>query len=219
MSNVVSRSQVRDLREALDFDQAHATHVAVACERLFDEARHLHGLTKTSRPLLRVGATLHARNGHDAAHAPPLERPDKQLHEAFPDLTRTQRGIVQHSLSLIASGNGAPQGTVPRFHAFPAPLGDEISQVGYRVAALVHIGDGLDAAGTQDTHLVGLDDDGEALRLLVAGPSAAGNAQAALERAALWNALMPRPVRAVTLHRGRPPRPGLILPSHSVAEA
>ena len=220
MARAVSQAQLDQLCEALAFDRAHADCVAQFCEQLFAQTRHLHGLTKTSRPLLQVAATLHSHDGTNGIHPAPLSRPVAALRRAFPRLTAVQRGVLMQALGVIASADGAPAGTDPSFRTLCCELGDEEGrQVARRIAAVVRIADGLDASRTQDTRLIGLTDDGNGLDLLVAGgPGAAQNAAAALEKASLWNQLMPRPIRSVRVHEGRAPWPGLIHPSHSLAE-
>ncbi len=219
MAKSVSRSQLWEVCESLGFAEAHAQCVAALGERLFAETRHLHGLTKTSRALVSIASALHTRNGQDDGHAPKRARRDATLRKAFPRLSASQRRIVERAMSIAASNDGAPAGAEPGSHACRCGLDDELGQVALRVAALVRVADGLDRSHTQDTRLVGVLDDGEGVDLLIAGPSAEGNARAALEGAALWNALMPRPIRAVKVHEGRPPSDALIAPTDSLARA
>ncbi|MBL7223874.1 MAG: CHAD domain-containing protein [Candidatus Brocadiae bacterium] len=219
MAKVVTQAQLDALCAALDFDRGHADRVSALGEELFARTRHLHGLTKTARPLIRLVATLHSHDGAAGPHAPPLARPDGTLRRAFPRLSPTERGVAMRALERVAGGDGASEATA-RFHApHFEPGGDEGRQLAQRVAAIVRIAEALDQSRTQDTDIVAVVDDGEGVDLLVAGGPAAGNAVAAMAGAELWNQLMPRPIRSVRVHEGRAPRAGLIEPACSVAEA
>lgn len=219
MAKAVSRAQLEGLSEALDFEESHAQRVSALCEQLFAETRHVHGLTKTSRPLLQVVATLHTHNGANGEHAPAAARRRPALADAFPRLTGSQYRVIQEALEAVSASNGAVRGGATDFGPPVCQPGDrQGAPLALRIAALVRLADGLDASRIQGTYLVGVVDDGEGIDLLVAGPSAEADAPAALERAGLWNALMPRRIRAVRVHDGPPPWPGLILPDHSVAE-
>ena len=219
MAKVVTQAQLDALCAALDFDRGHADRVSALGEELFAQTRHLHGLTKTARPLIRLVATLHSHDGVNGPHAPPLKRPDGTLQRAFPRLTATERGVAMRSLELVASADGAA-GAIARFHAprFEAG-GDEGRQLAQRIAAIVRVAEALDQSRTQDTDIVAVVDDGEGVDLLVGGGPAADNAAAAMAGAELWNQIMPRPIRSVRIHEGKAPRAGLIEPRCRVTEA
>jgi len=176
--------------------------MAEVCDRIFEQTAHLHGLTRTVRPLLGLAAVLYDSYGPRGDERGP-EDLTQALKVSVPDLSPAQRRIVLGSLCP----NGPQEEAVGAREAVAR-------EVARRMAAILQIADGLDDARTCDATIAAALDDGQALELLVSGGQAVrDNVAAAAERLALWNSLMPRPIRTVVVYEGKTP-PSPLLPEN-----
>ena len=182
-------------------DAARGRRVAALCDTIFAATGHVHGLTKTCRPLLRAAALL--------SPGEPLEG------RGAPGLGAGKRKIVQRAAELHARDSRAVRALAAGWGA----NGEASDQIAVRLDAILRLADGLDRRRTRKAHIAAIADDGQAVAILVAGdePTAEG---AALADAELWNAVMQRPVRVVGVREDAPvASTGLIEPSQSLAEA
>ena len=231
-------------------ERRHARHTAALAVRFFDETRHLHGLTKTARPLLEVVAILHAV-------PPPAVRSLLKRH--LPELSASQIRIIVFALEFLNQAVSIPPSDSPepppaaaatphQAREEPPPLvitqpvaagpgarenglkpalrteenglkpalqtSEVLAEIARRIAAIVHLVHGLDAAGDQRTRLVSASDDSGGVNVLIAGEGGVHlNAKAALDGRHSWNRVMPRPIRSVgilaeeSLHQAVQPPP------------
>jgi len=205
MVKAASEDQLSAVCAAFRLERGRAHFVSTLCDRLFADARHLHGLTKTSRPLLQFAAILHEARPTTGT-----------VRRAVPELAPAERRIVVRALkwhALDSAPEALGEGRRP-------PRDEALRQVALRIAAILRVATGLDRSRTQGARILALLDDGEAVDIAIPNSyGAAENAAAALARADLWNAVMLRPIRSVDVCDGAAPASALILPSHPLAEA
>jgi CHAD domain-containing protein len=224
-----ARVDPRRLRASLGIDASQGVRVADTANRVFADTRHVHGLTKTSRPLLKAVALLHSSgNGVESAE---LERTESALREAVPQLTRGQSRVVRQALEFLRSGAGAPavEGASSASGTGQQPLAADKAcyengkvvprQIAVRLAAIVGLADALGRREAQAAEFVAAVDGGDALDLLLAGSPTASARAAVAEGAELWNLVMPKPIRSIQAHEAAPLRMGLLEPGLTVAEA
>jgi len=85
-------------------ERRHARHTAALAVRFFDETRHLHGLTKTARPLLEVAAIFHA------VHPPSIR---SLLKQHLPELSASQIRIIVFALEFLSQAVSIPPSASP----------------------------------------------------------------------------------------------------------
>jgi CHAD domain-containing protein len=199
-------------------DRGHTLHVVGLCEALVCDLRHLHGLTKTSRPLVRASAFLHdiAAGDGKADHAARGRERILRLGPSSVPLTAPQRRIVAQAVALHARDTDV----AGFLRELPAGRAGAMMALSARIAAVLRIADALDHSRAQQTALQAVRDDGRAVDLFVSGAPAAGaDAGFALAKADLWNLLAPRPIRSVAVCDGPAPASALLRPTDTVAEA
>ena len=198
MTLAFGESQVASLFASLRLDRARAGHIAAASQQLLAATRHLHGLTKTIRPLVDVAAALWSGGGPDGPAIERLKRP-------VPGFSARDRRTLLGVVRLLSD------------HAPSGPPPDELA---VRMVPIIEIAVALDHAGKQGTRLLGVWDTGRAIELIVSGKGdVLDNAAAALRAAERWNATMPRPIGAVRISDGAAPGAGLVRPDHSLGRA
>ena len=187
--------ELAPLYERFSMDRAHAEHVAESCMRIFRDLPHLHGLTKTCRPLVEKTALLH------------------DIEEAGSEDDHAARGAARIGKLQTSA---VPREWLPlmaqavRLHSVRSDLrpflrrlrerGTPELELAGRLAAILRIGDGLDHVRRQDTRIAAILDDGEAIEIhLRPSPSAHENAEFALRKADLWNQLALRPIRRIVV--------------------
>jgi CHAD domain-containing protein len=226
MRSPVSNRSLAALLAGAPKERRHARHTAALAVRFFDETRHLHGLTKTARPLLEVAAIFHA------VHPPSIR---SLLKQHLPELSASQIRIIVFALEFLSQAVSIPPSASPTATpaadaappaasaAPPAPsqrageethlaatpplptaapaataTGEVLAEIARRLAAIVHFVHGLDATGDQRTRLVSASDDCGGVNVLIAGEGGVHlNAKAALDGRHPWNRVMPRPIRSV----------------------
>jgi len=216
MSKELSQEQVSAVCEALCLPPDRAGQRLALCRAVFDGTAHLHGLTKTARPLLDA-AVLGCMPGLDA----PLAARRAVLSDvldrsASPATARQSRRVVGRCIALwtrLAGGRSAAELIEPGAQK----ASDEIA---LRLCAILQIGHGIADADGPEARMGGVLDDGEAVELSVTGrDDPVSSAPPGDEMAALWNALMPRSVRIAWRAETDGLWPGLILPYDTVAGA
>jgi len=202
MSNVSTRERVIRVCEALGLDAERAGRLATVSGSLFDRTAHLHGLTKTARPLVEIAAVLRGAVLAGSQTADLGSGRLAALKAAAPELTVSQRRIV-----LEAAALGEPLDAVGTLRSNGRVEGI-LHEIACRSVAIAEAAIALTCSGTQDADVVAALDDGEAVELLVSGGAEVRDA-AALAATMLprWNAAMLRPIRAVAVYAGaKPPR-------------
>jgi CHAD domain-containing protein len=183
--------------------------------RIFGDLPHLHGLTKTCRPLMEKTALL-----HDIEET----RVEKDHAERGAARIRTLRTptVPRDWLPLISQA--------VRLHSVKSDLGPllrrlrerptaELELAG-RLGAILRIGDGLDHERRQDTEIAAIIDDGREVEILLSpSPSARANAAFAMRKADLWNQLTLRPIRSIEVAEGETPQESLVNSRQPAAEA
>ena len=174
-------------------DWAHARRVAALADELFRRTRHVHGLTRTSRPLLAAAALL-----HDVTRS--RAKADHHLHGAetitrlpLPALGAEERAIVCEAVRL--HNRGVDVWAFVRELAVQNRLVSR--HVAGRIGAILRIADALDHARLQKTDLAAVLDTGAEIVLFLTGDTAGQDSVYAVEKADLWNALLQRPVHVV----------------------
>jgi len=197
-------------------EKAHCRHVAELCAQLLRHTAHLHGLTKTCRPLLEAAALLHDRPG-DA----------KAIRKLRTGLTDEQGRTVARALELHSDQKAAERALAQvranagrkKSSAHP-PEEPAALQVALRIAAILRIGAGLGHANGQDAQFIAAIDRGGSIALVLNGlPGIREAAKAAFKNAGLWNALMLKPVSSVTVYPPGEAPPREMRPSIPMAQA
>lgn len=211
----IERALARLSREA-GIPLSGLTHACELGDRLFSSLGHIHGLTKTFRPMLSLVCGLRAaESGRTATTLPDARRLAIAL-ERLPSLSRSRIRIIEQALRFSRNDMTPRQVAAEIGHAG----GDAAPEVAARMAALVRIVHALDATNTQDVAIESVCDDGRSVRILVsAAPSSARNAEAALAAASLWNALLMRPVGSVAPREGDSGAWRPVYPGDTMAEA
>ncbi len=195
-------------------NQKRAKHIAMLAGTIFGQSKHLHGLTKPCLNLLHAAAlatTVAAPECRALAEARALLLRNEKLR-----LTRSQQAIVLRALEM-----GPENVDVGAVGVWSRRADSRTAREGLaaRIAAILQIAATLSKVGTEELKIVSVGDDGEALDLVVGGgPNPARAAAAALESAALWNAILLRPIRSINVAGRRPPPP-FIRAKDSFAEA
>ena len=200
----------------LSVDWNHARHTARLCDRLFREARHLHGLTRTARPLVKVAGLL-----HDIAASSAKADHHVRAAAIIPSLRMRALGaaakrIVAESVRLHWRSVGLRSAPARRTAG-----SDQVeAQIATRIAAILRVADGLDHCRTQGTEILAVSDDGRELQILTSGgPTGVEDAARAAEKADLWNAALIRPIRVSTAPSGEALQSPLLRPEDTLAEA
>ena len=196
----------------IELDWGHARHMADQAQRLFDDARHVHGLTRTARPLVEATALL-----HELALQPGEPGPKIEKILAKTDLSQSQQHIANQACRLAPPSSDLTS----LVRSLAAQPDDTRAQIAARIAAIVRISAGLDHSRTQSTTLAAVEDTGREIRLVAAGRSAGADASSAQARCNLWNDLLLRPVQVVHAGDGEIPSRyvPVIAPGQSIAEA
>ena len=207
--------QLLEVCTRLGADVRHARHVAGLCRQLYDELKHLHGLTKTSAALLEAAAALHDVAAGDGKEGHHLRGRDAILKLRELPLTAPQRRIVADAVALHAR-----RSDVAGHLARAAEAADGAAPgLAARLAAVLRIADGIAVDRVPRTAIAGIRDDGAGVDIyLAAGPHAAAGAAAA-GKADLFNALAPRPVRSVAVHAAGEVPSAWVRPEHPAIEA
>jgi CHAD domain-containing protein len=193
MAKWLAESQVAAFCEASGVDRAAVAPVLTSCQNLFEAAGHLHGLTKTARPVVAAAALVRAAQANGQRGSLPL----LTMRRAAPELTNGQRRQIR--LAVAAD----PAGDVPA-----------------RVSAILELAEGLSRAGSSATRIEGVHDDGDGLALLLSGGDAVfDDAAGTFDAARRWNEQIARPVTAVQICRGAVKVPWLIGPRDAVGDA
>jgi CHAD domain-containing protein len=208
MTKYLPETEASSLVATLAVDPARAEHAARNAIALFNATGHLHGLTKTQRPLVEAAALV-------SGLFPVTQEPDPSRISRVLEAVKRQASsvasvgakVLPQALGLLGSTDGEPGGS-------------ELGIVPRRIAAILRMVDALDTSSTQGTELVGVWDGGTSVELLVAGgESVLRDAGATLSEAGNWNRQMPRPVRAVKVWDRAEPPLDLLTPRHTLAEA
>ncbi len=205
MSKPIASEDVSALCEALGLDPARGLRAAAMAQRLFAQTAHLHGLTKTARPLVELVAALRAADSVE-----PLGTDWRAaLKQAVPHPAGSQLEIV---LEALAPEAAPPLGSGDAGRAV-------VLAIARRVAALADLAEGLTAGGTQEATVAAALDDGQAVELLVSGNGAVRDTVCgASGRLAAWNATMLRPIRAVAVYEGADPPLNALPPEPTAAD-
>ncbi len=209
------REQMEEFYERFDMDRWHAEHVANLCARIYRDLPHLHGLTKTCRPLVEMTALL-----HDIAEAQGKERHDlsgatrlRKTH--IPFVPRGWKPLMAQAVALHSK-----QSDVKSFLARLAEKKNPRLELAARLAAILRIADGLDHTRQQDTWIRAIVDDGQGVTIHLARSSDADeNARFALMKADLWNHVSSRPIRQIVVVRDKAPKTGLVRPRQPKRQA
>ncbi|MFP4106624.1 MAG: CHAD domain-containing protein [Phycisphaerae bacterium] len=206
---------VMDACSDLDVDWDHSRHVADLCDQFYDQAKHLHGLTKTHAPLLRAAAMLHDICAAEDKERHHLEAADAVKRLDVPGLSDYQRNVLAEAIKLHP-GRVDVSSFVHRADDDTA-LEHEIAG---RIAAVLRIADGLDRSRSHESKLMGLMETGSEIEAIVSGGNGlAEDIKAAGDKADLWNGVMYRPIRLVKALTADQVIPPLIQPGDTLAGA
>ncbi|MBM4040815.1 MAG: CHAD domain-containing protein [Planctomycetes bacterium] len=205
MSKPITSEEVPAVCEALGLDAARGLRAAAVAQRLFAQTSHLHGLTKTARPLVELVAALRAA---DSGEAPGRDW-RAALKQALPHPAGSQLEIILEAVAPEAAAQ-------PESDAADRSI---VQAIARRVAALAELAEGLTAGGTREATVAAALDDGQAVELLVSGDGAIRDTvNAARDRLAAWNATMLRPIRAVVVYEGEHPPTNALPPEPTAAD-
>ncbi|HUT34093.1 MAG TPA: CHAD domain-containing protein [Planctomycetota bacterium] len=208
MADPLSHQITSRLCETLGAEPAPALRMTTVALRLFAQTQHVHGLTKTARPLVELAAAIRGVGVPAADGEGFKESLGAALHQCMPALTPTERDIVVSAVAPQAGeGQEASGGaTVPH-------------EIARRIAALVGLAEGVTCAGRQDATVAAALDDGLAIELLVSGNgSVRETVAAARAKLAAWNSTMLRPIRAVVVYEGTGPPTSSLPPEPTAAD-
>ena len=209
------REQMQEFYDRFDMDRSHAEHVADLCLRIYRDLPHLHGLTKTCRPLVEMTALLHdiaeakGKKGHDLSGATRLRK------TRIPFVPHGWKPLIAQAVALHSK-----QSDVKSFLARLAGKKNPRLELAARLAAILRIADGLDHNRKQDTWIRAIVDGAQGVTIhLCRSSSAEDNAQFALAKADLWNDLLPRPIRQIVVIRDKVPNTNLVRPWQPMYQA
>jgi len=164
----------RVIGEKYHCDTAHAEHVAVLAERLFDAFRAEHGLGSRYRLLLRVAALLHEVGGFVSGRA-------HHKHSYYLLANAEIFGLRQEELQIVALVARYHRRSVPKVsHIEYMSMPRENRMVVSKLAAFLRVADALERGHAQQVRQFDLDRQGDDLVLSVRGVT-----DLALERRAL----------------------------------
>ncbi len=191
-------TQTEKLAGLAGTDPRHGLFVRSAARALFGDTDHIHGLTKTSARLLDVATVISDPAAPWRKCRGPKKRLDEILTSDPAQLSASGRRIIRQALFLPSAENDwyrwFPRGPESRQGEHETSL---------RLASVLHIAEALDTSRSNRARIRGVIDDGASLEIVVAGAAAqTGDPDAALGAAGLWNAVMLRPVSAVTAGGG-----------------
>jgi CHAD domain-containing protein len=208
--------QIERACAGFEIDWDHPRRVAEHCDRLFDGLRHLHGLTKTFRPILHATGLLHditLARGKEDHHETGAEA---VLGLDVPALSASEKRIIAAAIRFhprkvrVESFIDALAGSEDRSEL----------QIAGRITALLRIADGLDHCRSQTTEIAGFADDGDSVRVLTMGGDAAvEDTEFTNEKTDFWNTLALQPIRIEASPNGDVVGVRLVEPGIPVAEA
>ncbi len=169
-----------ELLKLAEVDLAHARQVADHALRLFDACAVAVGLTTRQRQLLEVMALLHNVG---------LTLDEPRHHLAGRDLLGAVRllDVSPVEQRVIACGVRFHRKAVrPKEEPLFTSLPIRWQNPTLLLSGLLRIADGLDYSTTQSTRIVGIERDGDALKLTVLGVRAREDAGRALAKSDLW---------------------------------
>ncbi|MHC4713367.1 MAG: CHAD domain-containing protein [Planctomycetota bacterium] len=198
MTEPGSKARTEKLAELAGGDLRHALFVTSVARALFEDADHIHGLTKTSAGMLDVAAVISDPAAAWRHCGGPRTRLSEILKSDAAQLGAGGRRIVRRAVLLPSAENDwlgwFPEGAESRRGEHETSL---------RLASILHIAEALDTSRSARARVRGVVDDGASVEIVVAGAAAlTGDPDAALGAAGLWNAVMLRPVSAVTAGGG-----------------
>jgi len=203
------KDQVTEFCIEFGIDQQRGEYLEKTAKQLFSETTHIHGLTKTSKPLLGLTALVQ----DTVVTKSSLRGYDSVLKRFFPSLTVSERKIVKDTLLLKIEFQQNNLSILKKIDSLNIR-----TRIALGLAAILNIVIGLDSSRTQDTSFNGVFDDGNVLEIHVSGGiSAFENAERAFNGAKIWNSFMLRPIRSVTVSEGFQP-PGIIRPGDRVID-
>ncbi|MFW5840656.1 MAG: CHAD domain-containing protein [Planctomycetota bacterium] len=172
----------------------HARHVADLSETLYEKTRHVNGLTKTARPLVRCSAMLHQVASKLQGDDEPVVGKLGKLLEDVDQLSDAQKRICAAAAKL----GPTTADITAMVRSLSANPDDTEMQIAARIAAVIRISIGLDDSQTQDTDIEAVQDTGEEIRIVAKGTSGVvRDAQTAHSHGNLWNDLLIRPVQVI----------------------
>lgn len=193
MAKLLSEQELLRFCSAVGAEGERVARVAAAAEALFGQTAHLHGLTKTMRPLLAVGAAVRQASGRG------------RVREA---LRACAAGLTPFERRLALGVGGEPI----------APRGGEGGrwaverEIARRLSALLALGEAATLSGTQGATFAAALDDGCEIELLVTGGKAVRESATAVKAAApVWDGVMARPLRTAAVYAGKVPPRGVAL--------
>lgn len=175
---------VETILERYDVDTAHARHVADLALTLFDKSKKLHELPDKLRPLLETAAMLHGVGAHTSQSQQHLIGRDIVLDMPLSLLDENERAMVA---CLVAFHRKKVR---PDYEPAFLRLGKKNQQYVLRLAALLRIAYGLDASGTQTTHIRTCKVKHSSMQIELSGAHSIENASRALKQADLWQKLL-----------------------------
>jgi CHAD domain-containing protein len=187
-------SQIASACKSQNVSLAHARHVADLSETLYGRTRHVNGLTKTARPLIRAAAMLHEIASQLRGSGGNVARRLGELLEDVDQLSQAEKRICIDAAQLGPTTSDITA-MVRDLSANPE---DTEKQIAARIAAVIRISIGLDTSQTQNTDIAAVQDTGREIRIVTkGGGGAARDAQSAHAHGNLWNDLLIRPVQVI----------------------
>ncbi|NQT51508.1 ROK family protein [bacterium] len=201
MAKSERQAHVAALCQALGLPVARGRAAARFADELFAQSAHVHGLTKTVRPLVGYCAALCSDGA--LSHAT-IEAAAQYFQEADSPLCPDERRLLHAALEVFPTTRATPTDASP----------DARHQVARRIAAVARVACLLARPGVR---AVGVRDDGNQLDILASTPRR-GPIPHWRHATLLWDAVCPRPIGSVRACEGKPPGTGLLHPCATVAE-
>lgn len=183
-------------------DKPRAEYVCDLALQLFDATSDVHHVPPDWRPILEIGAKVHAL-GVDSDENVKEYRGGRDLVLSYniTGLTPQQRDVI----ACLASFH-RKKAHLTKDLVF-ASLDSETRRITLALASILRVADGLDFSRTQSTKLVAINV-GHSVEVMVEGPHASEDAARANKRADLWKKHLSSPFHARTANspRARAPR-------------
>jgi CHAD domain-containing protein len=185
---------VETFRQKYHVDHRHVEHVLNLALGLFEILKPLHSLPNETIPILTGAVLLHDIASNDAGE------PDTRRSSAL-ILDQPLAGLSQDEHQTIAAIVGSLQGKlkfdVETALEFPA-LDQEHA---FALIALLRLAIALDSSHSQSTQIEKLSQSPQAQYVVVKGPHASQDAQAAMREGKLWRKLFKHNLRVISVAR------------------
>ena len=183
-------------------------------ESIFRKTTHIHGLTKTVKPLLHLAASIHAE-GNGAGDGTPnvlSSLQTKRFEKLSSDLPSWQRTVVMDALRMEKAQDAETTGQL-------RTDGSSYTEIARRLAALLNLASTLAEQSPNEADVVATKENGKGFCLCVRGLPEGEERRQAMKGTELWNRVMPYATTLEAVPRDIPIQDAMLRPDHTLEEA